>query len=127
MKHFFVQNWYKLITATSILFISLSCFIYSISNLFATPYSQTVVNSKALSHLNSDGSINVKLSDDQLRKISQYNEIQKVDIVKFMGEEFFHYTENYWDNDKKKYSKRKIPYIKIIKQNRPWDAKGYRK
>jgi len=55
------------------------------------------------------------------------DEIQKVDIVKFMGEEFFHYTENYWDNDKKKYSKRKIPYIKIIKQNRPWDAKGYRK
>ncbi len=95
MKHFFVQNWYKLITATSILFISLSCFIYSISNLFATPYSQTVVNSKALSHLNSDGSINVKLSDDQLRKISQYNEIQKVNIVQLRGKKIgkVDYTE----------------------------------
>ena len=127
MKHFFIQNWYKLITATSILFISLSCFIYSISNLFATPYSQTVVNSKALSHLNSDGSINVKLSDDQLRKISQYNEIQKVDIVKFMGEECFHHTYNYFDSDKEKWVKGKIPFIRIIKQARPWDAKGYQR
>ena len=127
MKHFFVQNWYKLITATSILFISLSCFIYSISNLFATPYSQTMVNTKALSHLNSDGSINVKLSDDQLRKISQYNEIQKVDIVKFMGEEYVHTINKYFDYDKNKWVEQKIPYIKIMKQNRPWDAKGYRK
>jgi len=86
-----------------------------------------MVNTKALSHLNSDGSINVKLSDDQLRKISQYNEIQKVDIVKFMGEEYVHTINKYFDYDKNKWVEQKIPYIKIMKQNRPWDAKGKRK
>ena len=55
------------------------------------------------------------------------DEIQKVDIVKFMGEEYVHYINDHFDLDKKKWVKQKIPYIKIIKQNRPWDAKGYRK
>jgi len=86
MKNFLRNNWYKLITATSILLISLSCFLYSISNLIATPNTKAKSNSNL--HVNTDGSINVNLSDDQIRRISKNNEIQKVDIVKFRGEKW---------------------------------------
>lgn len=76
MKNFISLNWYKLLIGTSLLLASFGFLIRSVSPAFAynsTGNADTPANYR-LVPINSDGSINVKLSDEQLNKIIPKNE-----------------------------------------------------
>ena len=75
MKKFVSENWYKLMIGSSLLMASFGFMVYSVSPAMADSSNQKFnVNSKyKLVPTNADGSINVKLSDEQLDKIIPKN------------------------------------------------------
>jgi len=80
MKKFIAQNWYKLMTGSSLVMASFGFMVYSIipataKNLHSIPNSNYNVIP-----VNSDGTISVKLSDEQLNKIIPKNEDGSINI-----------------------------------------------
>lgn len=75
MRKFVSENWYKLMIGSSLLMASFGFMVYSVSPAMADDNSQKFnVNSKyKLVPTNADGSINVRLSDEQLDKIIPRN------------------------------------------------------
>ena len=76
MKKFVSENWYKLMIGSSLLMASFGFMVHSVSPAMADDNNQKLnVNSNyKLVPTNADGSINVKLSDEQLNKIIPKNE-----------------------------------------------------
>ena len=76
MKKFVSENWYKLMIGSSLLMASFGFMVHSVSPAMADNNNQKFnVNSNyRLVPTNADGSINVKLSDEQLDKIIPKNE-----------------------------------------------------
>ena len=76
MKKFVSENWYKLMIGSSLLMASFGFMVQSVSPAMADDNNQKFnVNSNyRLVPTNADGSINVKLSDEQLNKIIPKNE-----------------------------------------------------
>ncbi len=76
MKKFITENWYKLMIGSSLLMASFGFMVRSISPALAeTSKNMQYTNSNyKLIPTNSDGSINVKLSDEQLNKMIPKNE-----------------------------------------------------
>ena len=87
MKKFVSENWYKLMIGSSLLMASFGFMVHSVSPAMADDNSQKLnVNSNyKLVPTNADGSINVKLSDEQMKKLSPTG-IQQVDIVAVGGD-----------------------------------------
>ena len=83
MKKFVTENWYKLMIGSSLLMASFGFMVHSISPAMADNNSQKFnVNSNyKLVPTNADGSINVKLSDEQINNIKSTSGIQQVEIV----------------------------------------------
>ena len=75
MKKFVSENWYKLMIGSSLLMASFGFMVHSVSPAMADSNNQKFnLNSNyKLVPTNSDGSINVKLSDEQLDKIIPKN------------------------------------------------------
>ncbi len=75
MKKFVSENWYKLMIGSSLLMASFGFMVHSVSPAMADGNNQKLnVNSNyKLVPTNADGSINVKLSDEQLDKIIPKN------------------------------------------------------
>jgi len=75
MKKFVSENWYKLMIGSSLLMASFGFMVHSVSPAMADDKNQKLnVNSNyRLVPTNADGSINVKLSDEQLNKIIPKN------------------------------------------------------
>jgi hypothetical protein len=75
MKKFVSENWYKLMIGSSLLMASFGFMVHSVSPALADGNNQKInVNSNyKLVPTNADGSINVKLSDEQLDKIIPKN------------------------------------------------------
>lgn len=75
MKKFISENWYKLIIGSSLLMASFGFMVHSVSPAMADDNNQKInVNSNyRLVPTNADGSINVKLTDEQLNKIIPKN------------------------------------------------------
>ena len=71
MKKFVSENWYKLMIGSSLLMASFGFMVHSVSPAMADDNNQKLnVNSNyKLVPTNADGSIDVKLSDEQLDKI----------------------------------------------------------
>ena len=71
MKKFVSENWYKLMIGSSMLMASFGFMVHSVSPAMADDNNQKLnVNSNyKLVPTNADGSIDVKLSDEQLDKI----------------------------------------------------------
>jgi hypothetical protein len=69
MKKFLGENWYKLMIGSSLLMFSFGFMVQSISPAFADNYDDKINKF----YRNNDGSINVRLSDDQLNKIIPKN------------------------------------------------------
>ena len=72
MKNFLKQNWFKLMTGTSMLVFSFAFLLYAVSPSYAN-YTKEENPSKsdyALVPLNKDGSINIKISEEQLEKLT---------------------------------------------------------
>ena len=72
MKKFVSENWYKLMIGSSLLMASFGFMVHSVSPAMAEDNNQKLnVNSNyKLVPTNADGSINVKLSDEQLMKLN---------------------------------------------------------
>ena len=68
---FLKENWFKLMTGTSMLVFSFAFLMYAVSPSYAN-YTKEETPSKsdyALVPLNKDGSINIKISEEQLNEI----------------------------------------------------------
>ncbi len=83
MKNFVSENWYKLMIGSSLLMASFGFMVHSVSPAMADGNNQKLnVNSNyKLVPTNADGSINVKLSDEQLNKIIPKNEDGSINIT----------------------------------------------
>ena len=82
MKKFVSENWYKLMIGSSLLMASFGFMVHSVSPAMADDNNQKFnVNSNyKLVPTNVDGSINVKLSDEQLDKIIPKNEDGSINV-----------------------------------------------
>ena len=74
MKKFLSENWYKLMTGTSMLVFSVGFLIYAVSPTYANnskkEEKQKVENTNYVNvPVNKDGSVNIKLSDEQIELI----------------------------------------------------------
>ncbi len=83
MKKFISENWYKFMIGSSLLMASFGFMVYAISPAKANDNNQKLsVNSNyKLVPTNADGSINVKLSDEQISKIAESFSSNVVDVA----------------------------------------------
>jgi hypothetical protein len=81
MKKSISENWYKLMVGLSLLMASFGFMIYSITTASAKSVNSTASDSNyRMVPVNADGSISVKLSDEQLNKIIPKNEDGSINI-----------------------------------------------
>ena len=82
MKKFVSENWYKMMIGSSLLMASFGFMVHSVSPAMADVNNQKLnVNSNyKMVPTNADGSINVKLSDEQLSKIIPKNADGSINI-----------------------------------------------
>ena len=82
MKKFVSENWYKLMIGSSLLMASFGFMVHSVSPAMADNGKDKInLNSNyKLVPTNADGSINVKLSDEQLDKIIPKNEDGSINV-----------------------------------------------
>lgn len=82
MKKFITENWYKLMIGSSLMMASFGFMMHSVSPARAYAYnSQGNQDSSCCRILtNPDGSINVKLSEEQLNKIIPKNEDGSINV-----------------------------------------------
>jgi len=82
MKKFVSENWYKMMIGSSLLMASFGFMVHSVSPAMADDNKQKFnLNSNyRLVPTNTDGSINVKLSDEQLDKIIPKNEDGSINV-----------------------------------------------
>ena len=74
---FLKENWYKLMTGTAMLIFACGFFIYAVSPSYAN-YTKEETPSKsdyALVPLNKDGSINIKISEEQMSEMTATQDI----------------------------------------------------
>ena len=81
MKKFVSENWYKLMLGSSLLMASFGFMVHSVSPAMADSNKLNVNSNYKLVPTNADGSINVKLSDEQINNIKSTTGIQQVEIV----------------------------------------------
>ena len=85
MKNFLKENWFKLMTGTSMLVFSFAFLLYAVSPSYAN-YTKEETPSKsdyALVPLNKDGSINIKISEEQM---SEMTATQDINIAQIEGQ-----------------------------------------
>ena len=74
---FLKENWFKLMTGTSMLVFSFAFLMYAVSPSYAN-YTKEETPSKsdyALVPLNKDGSINIKISEEQMSEMTATQEV----------------------------------------------------
>ena len=83
MKKFVSENWYKLMIGSSLLMASFGFMLHSVSPAMADNGKENFnLNSNyRLVPTNADGSINVKLSDEQLDKIIPKNADGSINVM----------------------------------------------
>ncbi|MBM3431234.1 MAG: hypothetical protein FJX99_09635 [Bacteroidetes bacterium] len=76
MKNFVKENWYKLMIGSSLFVFSVGFFINSVSPVYSsntdkeTTFKELPNNQKVIQvPVNEDGSVNVKLSEEQMKEI----------------------------------------------------------
>lgn len=88
MKKFVFENWYKLMIGSSLLMVSFGFMIHSISPTMAGSKAEesNFYSDYRLVPINADGSINVKISDEQLDKIVPKNKDGSINVRMAPGE-----------------------------------------
>ena len=84
---FLKGNWFKLMTGTSMLVFSFGFLMYAVSPSYAN-YTKEEMPSKsdyALVPLNKDGSINIKISEEQM---SEMTATQDINIAQIHGTDY---------------------------------------
>jgi len=87
---FLKENWFKLMTGTSMLVFSFAFLMYAVSPSYAN-YTKEETPSKsdyALVPLNKDGSINIKISEEQLKEIKP-PALQDINLAKIEGQPIY--------------------------------------
>jgi len=77
MKNFVKENWYKLMIGSSLFIFSVGFFINSVSPVYSSNTDKTNNSLKVLPNnqkviqvpVNEDGSVNVKLSEEQMKEL----------------------------------------------------------
>ncbi len=77
MKSFLSAHWYRLIIGSSCIMASFGFMVFSVKNAVAK---ETPLQNYKMVPVNADGSISVKLSDEQLNKIIPKNEDGSINI-----------------------------------------------
>ena len=85
MKKFVSENWYKMMIGSSLLMASFGFMVHSVFPAMADSNKLNVNSNYKLVPTNADGSINVKLSEDQLDKIIPKNEDGSISIKPMPG------------------------------------------
>ena len=87
MKKFVSENWYKLMIGSSLLMASFGFMMHSVSPAMADDNNQkyNLNTNYKLVPTNADGSINVKLSDEQLDKIIPKNADGSINVKSAPG------------------------------------------
>ena len=97
MKNFLKENWFKLMTGTSMLVFSFAFLMYAVSPSYAN-YTKEETPSKsdyALVPLNKDGSINIKISEEQLNEIKPPETVDVHNFIRRMNDG----GELYWTEE----------------------------
>jgi hypothetical protein len=101
MKNFVKENWYKLMIGSSMMMASFGFMIYAISPAYSnsdkekTTLKELPNNQKVIQvPVNEDGSVNVKLSKEQIKEIREPQGSQDVMIVGWSE-----YTDGSYDRD----------------------------
>ena len=89
MKKFLSENWFKLMTGTSMLVFSFAFLLYAVSPTYANNSNKTekqkIENTNYVNvPVNKDGSVNIKLSDEQI-EILKPPALQDVNISSVDG------------------------------------------
>ena len=79
MKNFVKENWYKLMVSSSLFIFSVGFFINSVSPVYSSNTDKINNSLKVLSNnqkviqvpVNEDGSVNMKLSEEQMKEITK--------------------------------------------------------
>lgn len=79
MKNFVKENWYKLMIGSSLFIFSVGFFINSVSPAYSSNTDKTNNSLKVLPNnqkviqvpVNEDGSVNMKLSEEQMKEITK--------------------------------------------------------
>ena len=101
MKNFLKENWFKLMTGTSMLVFSFAFLLYAVSPSYAN-YTKEETPSKsdyALVPLNKDGSINIKISEEQLNEIKP-PALQSINIEQIRGVTAFAEKQSYGNGER---------------------------
>ena len=73
---FLKDNWYKLMTGTAMLIFACGFFIYAVSPSYASYNGNSPSNNDyALVPLNKDGSINIKISEEQMSEMTDAQDV----------------------------------------------------
>ena len=73
---FLKENWYKLMTGTAMLIFACGFFIYAVGPSYASYNGNSPSNNDyALVPLNKDGSINIKISEEQMSEMTGAQEV----------------------------------------------------
>ena len=73
---FLKENWYKLMTGTAMLIFACGFFIYAVSPSYASYNGNSPLNNDyALVPLNKDGSINIKISEEQMSEMTAAQDV----------------------------------------------------
>ncbi len=98
MKNFVKENWYKLMTGTSLLIFSVGFLIYTVTPAYSKGESSDNNYKTSIQvPVNEDGSINVKLSPEQINEIkSSTGGLQKIGDRYFIGcgSGIYYYSES---------------------------------
>ena len=79
------ENWFKLMTGTSMLVFSFAFLMYAVSPSYASYNGNSPSNNDyALVPVNKDGSINIKISEEQLNEIKP-PAVQSINIQQIRG------------------------------------------
>ena len=78
MKTFVKENWYKMMVGTSMMMASFGFMIYAVSPAYSNS-EKTEINNRDISNnqkiiqvpVNDDGSVNIKLSEEQIKEIRE--------------------------------------------------------
>lgn len=87
MKNFVKENWYKLMIGSSLFIFSVGFLIQSVTPAYSKPETRDNINKASIQvPINEDGSINVKLSPEQINEIKNSSgSLQKIGGMYFIG------------------------------------------
>ena len=108
MQNFVKENWYKLMIGTSLFIFSVGFFINSVSPVYSSNTDKNNNSLKVLPNnqkaiqvpVNEDGSVNVKLSEEQMKEIRESNSSSDYSDFVVKNGQIYGLRKNYTGNSR---------------------------